>query len=331
MSRVTIIGSGSMGSAVAKILHTNGHSVVIYGIDEQEITELKVGKNTKYFPEEIMLPNFETTNILKDSLHNTEYIVLAVPSKFMDSVLNDVIQNLNSKVVLINIAKGFYPGTIIPLHTAIKDKTSDNTCVRGVVSLIGPSHAEEIVKNSITVVDAVEENIELAKEIQKLFSNHYFRVYTQTDVIGAEIGSIYKNILAIASGILYQKKYGINTRAALITRGLVEMKKYAEYNGGKLETLFGLTGIGDLIVTAFSEFSRNFSFGVLFAKQGQKALETNMTVEGLTALNAIYNNVIKANKMELPITHGLYKVIYEQVDIENMLKQLIQRDLKSEE
>ncbi|QJR44025.1 NAD(P)H-dependent glycerol-3-phosphate dehydrogenase [Mycoplasma miroungirhinis] len=327
---ITIIGSGSMGTALAKVLFNNGHNVTIYGIDNQELKELREGKNTKYFPETTYLPNFKTTNNLKEALYNTNYVVFAVPSKLMDDAFKKTIENLQSQVVLINVAKGFYPNTITPLHTEFKNLTKNNLNILGVVSLIGPSHAEEIVKDSITVVDAVDENIEIAKKVQNLFSNHYFRVYTQTDVIGAEIGSIFKNVLAIASGILYEKNYGINTRAALITRGLVEMKKYALYNGGKLETLFGLTGIGDLIVTAFSEFSRNFSFGKLYGKIGKEALNTQKTVEGLTALKAIYENVIKTNLMELPITNGLYQVIFNDYDINEMLNKLITRDLKEE-
>ncbi|MGX9395837.1 NAD(P)H-dependent glycerol-3-phosphate dehydrogenase [Mycoplasma sp. 1573] len=329
-NKITVIGSGSMGTACAKILHKNGHDVTIYGVDTTELEQLKQGKNLKYFPESIYLPNFKTTNNLKEALDKTNYVLLAVPSKFMDQVFNDVLANLNSEVMFINVAKGFYPGTIIPLHTAMKQKTANNTNVKGVVSLIGPSHAEEIVKDSITVVDSVDCDENKAKLVQQLFSNDYFRVYTQTDEIGAEIGSIYKNVLAIASGILDAKGYGINTRAALITRGLVEMRKYAEANGGKLETLFGLTGIGDLIVTAFSEFSRNFSFGKLYGQKGKEALDTKMTVEGLTALKAIYDNVISKKQMELPITEGLYKVIYEDYDLELMLKNLIKRDLKGE-
>ncbi|MCU4117089.1 NAD(P)H-dependent glycerol-3-phosphate dehydrogenase [Mycoplasma zalophi] len=327
---ITIIGSGSMGTALAKVLFNNGHNVTIYGIDSQELSELKTGKNTKYFPETTYLPCFKTTNNLQEALKNTNYVVFAVPSKFMDDVFKNTMENLSSKVILINVAKGFYPQTITPLHTQFKNLTKDNQDVLGVVSLIGPSHAEEIVKDSITVVDAVDENLEIAKKVQKLFSNNYFRVYTQKDVIGAEIGSIFKNVLAIASGILYAKNYGINTRAALITRGLVEMKKYALYNGGKLETLFGLTGIGDLIVTAFSEFSRNFSFGKLYGEIGKEALNTQKTVEGLTALKAIYDNLIKTNVMELPITNSLYQVIFNDHDINEMLNKLITRDLKDE-
>ncbi|MBN0919261.1 NAD(P)H-dependent glycerol-3-phosphate dehydrogenase [[Mycoplasma] gypis] len=329
-NKITVIGSGSMGTACAKVLHNNGHNVVVYGIDDNELNDLKNGKNLKYFPETTKLPKFNVSNNLKEALDKTDYVLLAVPSKFMDKVFEDVLANVNSNIIFINVAKGFYPGTIVPLHSAIKEKTKDNPNVLGVVSLIGPSHAEEIVKDSITVVDAVDSDINKAKKVQELFSNSNFRVYTQTDEIGAEIGSIYKNVLAIASGILYGKNYGINTRAALITRGLVEMRKYAEYNHGKLETLFGLTGIGDLIVTAFSEFSRNFSFGTLYAKEGKKALETKMTVEGLTALKTIHENIIVKNIMELPITEGLYKVIYEDYDIDKMLKLLITRDLKSE-
>lgn len=330
MAKITIIGSGAMASACGKVLFNNNHEVIIYGVNQQELKELSMGMNLKFFSKQTKIPKFNTTGDLKLALDKTDYVLLAVPSKFMNEVYSQIITNLNSDVILINVAKGFYPGTTLPLHSALEKMTEDNPKIKGVVSLIGPSHAEEIIKDCITLVCSVSHDLELAQNVQSLFSNSYFRVYSQTDVIGAEIGSIFKNILAIANGILDAKNYGINTKAALISRGISEMKKYTLYSGGKLETLLGLTGIGDLIVTAFSRYSRNFNFGYDFGKNGIKAFETSMTVEGLTALKDVYENVVSKKVIELPIIEALYKVVYKNRNFDKMLSKLLTRELKSE-
>ena len=205
--------------------------------------------------------------------------------------------------------------------------------LKAVVSLIGPSHAEEVVKRLLTVVNAVSEDEESAEAIQKLFSNDYFRVYRNTDVIGAEIGVALKNVMAIASGILEGMGQGVNARAALMTRGLAEMERYGVAFGAKPETFLGLDGVGDLIVTCTSTLSRNFTAGYEIGKDGsaENFFKTNKrTVEGIFACKVVYEEAKKHN-IDMPITNAVYGVLYEGKKPQDAIVSLMKRDLKSEE
>lgn len=328
--KISIIGSGAMGTALAKVLvDTGAKNIVIYGINSQELDDLSQGKNLRYFSKEINLPKFQTTTNLSKALDKTSYIVLAVPSKIIDTVFEDIKSNLKHEALIINASKGFYPQTELSLQEGLKRASQNNNYIRGVVSLLGPSHAEEIVKNAYTSVAAIEKDALNTVEVQQLFSNRYFRVYRQNDEIGAEVGGAYKNILAIASGILNGKKMGINTIAALLTRGLNEAQKLALILGAKSDTLLGLTGVGDLIVTALSPLSRNYNFGYDFAINSHNALQTTNTVEGLTALEAVLR-IAKNRQIELPIAELLYQVIYHNLDITQAIEIAWKRPLKEE-
>ncbi len=329
--KITIIGSGALGTSLAKVLVDAGHkNVVVYGIDAAELKDLENGYNTKYFPKTTKLPKLKTESNLKDALADASYVVTAVPSFTMKKVIEDIQENMNSQFLLINGSKGFFPGSTLSLHEGMTLATKGNDNVRGVVSLIGPSHAEEIVKEAPTTICAVDFNEEAAKEVQELFRTNYFRVYVQTDVKGAEVGAAYKNVLAIAAGIIVEEGMGINTLAGLLTRGLNEMLVFAKTVGGKEKTVIGLTGVGDLIVTAMSDHSRNRQFGRSFVREGsEKALSTNKTVEGLVALKNIYE-IGKAENLELPIVYSLYSIIYEGEKLDDLQKEFWNRDLKPE-
>ncbi|WP_412031310.1 NAD(P)H-dependent glycerol-3-phosphate dehydrogenase [Metamycoplasma buccale] len=327
-NKIAVIGSGAMGTACAMILAENKHDVIIYGIDKEEINQLKVGKNTKYFDEETYLPHFNTTLNLIEALDNANYVLLAVPTKFMPNVYKDVIANLNTDAIIINVSKGFWPNTTFSMHEGLAKYSEQKKHIKGIVSLIGPSYATEIVKRTITLVSAVDNNKNNVKLVQKLFSNKYFRVYGQNDIKGAETGAIFKNMLAIANGMLEGLGYKINTQAALITRGLQEMIAYCKYVGGKLKTLFGLTGVGDLILTSLSENSRNYTYGKNFFKN--KTIDTNITVEGLQSIKIIYENIIVKKILDLPIIEALYQIIYNQRDVYDTINDLLSRKLKNE-
>lgn len=329
-NKIAIIGSGALSTALGKVLFDSGEkNIIIYGVDKGELESLAIGKNTKYFPETVNLPHFKTTSNISEALDGATHVVLAVPSKLMNIVFENVLNNLNSNVLIINGSKGFYPGLGTSLHEGLMITSKNNQFVRGVVSLIGPSHAEEIVLALPTIVASVDYNKELCEEVQMLFNNDYFKVYVQTDVKGAEVGAAYKNVLAIASGISWGLGYGVNTEAALLTRGLAEMLRFNKAMGGQVETIIGLTGIGDLIVTATSDLSRNFTFGKEFAKNGRVALETNKTVEGLVALDYI-NSIGKEKGLELPIVYYLYELIHNPDKKDDIIKKLWSRSLKQE-
>ncbi len=329
--KITIIGSGALGTSLAKVLIDAGHkNVVVYGINKNELNELKNGFNTNYFPKTTKIPKINTESNLSLALMDASYVVTAVPSFTMKKVIEDIQVKMNSRFLLINGSKGFFPDSSLSLHEGIDLATKDNKDIRGVVSLIGPSHAEEIIKEAPTTICAVDLNKELAQEVQELFNTSYFRVYVQTDVKGAEVGAAYKNVLAIAAGIIVEEGMGINTLAGLLTRGLNEMLIFANAVGGQEKTVIGLTGIGDLIVTAMSDHSRNRQFGRSFVREGaKKSLNTNKTVEGLVALKNIYK-IGKENNLELPIAYSLYEIIYNGANLLDLKKDFWNRELKSE-
>jgi glycerol-3-phosphate dehydrogenase (NAD(P)+) len=204
--------------------------------------------------------------------------------------------------------------------------------LKAVVSLIGPSHAEEVVIRLLTVVNAVSDDEEAASLIQKTFSNNYFRVYRNTDVIGAEIGVAVKNVIALASGILSGLGYGDNARAALMTRGLAEISRYGLFFGAKAETFLGLTGVGDLIVTCTSVHSRNYQAGLIIGQFDTAKIfwDTNeKTVEGVNAVKVVYEEALR-NKIDMPITEQVYKVLYEGAKPSESINILMSRELKAE-
>lgn len=329
--KILIIGSGALGTAFANILIDGGHdNVLIYGIDKQELEDLSKGKNLKHFPNNKKLHKIKTSNNFKEAMKEVSFIVLALPSLVMPKVIEDINKHLNSKdVVVISGSKGFWPNSELPIHQGIQNNLENNPNIKGVVSIFGPSYAEELINKSLTNVCAVSKSENIAKIAQELFTNEYFKIYVQTDVIGAEVGAIYKNILAIGAGILHVKGFKINTIAAYITRGIKEMSVFNDYLGGSFSTIIGLTGLGDLLLTAMSDLSRNRSFGISFVKNKKLAMESNTTLEGLYALK-IVEKIRKKENIYLPIVSCLYQVIYENQDIDKAIPILWNRILKNE-
>ena len=319
MKNITIIGSGALGSAFANVLFDANpkNNILIYGIDEKELQDIEKGRNTKYF-NDIVFNKFKTSNDLNFALKAADYIVLALPSIAIDSVIKSIEQNIEKEVLIINGCKGFYPNTELPLHEGILDRIKSNKKIRWLVSISGPSFAIEIIKKSLTSVAVIGYDKNQTIEVQKLFNNNYFKLYIQNDVIGSEVGGIYKNILAIGSGILNQLGYKINTLASYLTRGVKEMATFNKFMGGKEKTIYGLTGLGDLILTATDTNSRNFQFGMSFIK---KEINKNATVEGLTALK-IVEKIRFENNLNLPICLALYNIIYNNSNVELEIQKL---------
>jgi glycerol-3-phosphate dehydrogenase (NAD(P)+) len=265
-------------------------------------------------------------------IHDAELILLAVPSIVIEETLQKAVAELDHPVLIINVAKGFHPISHKRLSVVIEE-TVPASERKAVVSLIGPSHAEEVILRMLTAINAVSEDEAAAEQVQELFSNHYFRVYRNTDVIGAEIGVAVKNIMAIASGILEGIGQGDNARAALMTRGLAEMSRFGIALGGKKDTYLGLDGVGDLIVTCTSRHSRNFMAGYAIGRAGdaKSFLETNTkTVEGISACRIVHEEAEKRN-ISMPITDQVYQVLFEGKKPSDAIDDLMRRDLKSEE
>ena len=327
---VTILGSGAWGSALAQVLADNGISVHLWGIDTQGIDEFNAHHtNSRYFGDIVFNDEIDATTDLS-VVNQSDVILFAVPAAAIASVAKNVATILDHDVIAINVAKGFDPDTHQCLSEVIEN-TLGNHC-RAMVALVGPSLAIEVAKRLLTSVAAVSTNANAAITVQKLFSNDYFRVYTSYDIIGSEAGVAIKNILAIASGILTGLGQGDNARAALMTRGLVEMRRYGVAMGGEPDTYFGLTGIGDLIVTCTSNSSRNFSAGLQIGKDNtaKHFWATNTkTVEGAKACKIVYEEA-KRRGISMPITTEVYQVLYENKKPSDAINDLMRRQLKSE-
>lgn len=329
--KIVVVGSGSWGSALAQVLADNQQDVIIYSINKQQVEDINnLHQNPSILPNVMLNPSLKATldiNVVKDA----DVIVLSVPSFAIVDIVKEINKLVNKKVIVVNTAKGFHPETSNRLSIEIRNNM-DKDKLSSVVSLIGPSHAEEVGVRLLTLINAVSLNIEDAKKIQSLFSNEYFRVYTSNDELGCELGVALKNIYALCSGIATGLGFGDNTRAALMTRGLSEMNRYVLSEGGKIETLLGLCGVGDLIVTCTSIHSRNFKAGQEIGKENdaQRFLKENTkTVEGINACKFLYP-LAKKKGIELPIVEKIYDILFNNLKPSEAVKQLMMRDLKNE-
>ncbi len=329
--KISVLGSGSWGCALAQILVKNGHEVVLWGIDESEVSDINENHmNSRYFKDVQLDLRLKATSDLS-MIHNSEAVLLAVPSIAIDDVMSKAEKYCENPFYVINVAKGFHPVTHERMSEVIKKAVSKEK-LKDVISLIGPSHAEEVVIGLLTCVNAVCENEDSARVIQELFSNDVFRVYRNTDVIGAEIGVALKNVMAIASGVLTGLGQGDNARAALMTRGLAEIARYGVALGGKPETYLGLDGVGDLIVTCTSFHSRNFTAGLEIGKadSADEFLNNNKkTVEGIRCAKVVYEEA-KKRGISMPITNEVYRVLFEGKKPSLAMSELMNRELKAE-
>lgn len=331
---VSIFGSGTWGTALAQVLTDNGHDVLIYGINQNQVDDININHlNSFYFGSEVHLNTHikATTNIL-EAIAFSDIFVISVPTAAMRSLLSEINKNLSKKALFVNTAKGFDTEKVMRISDVIRESIAKNHLL-GVVSLIGPSHAEEVVVRMLTMITATSLDLAHASTVQGLFANDYLRVYTQIDEVGAELGVAYKNAIALASGALAGLGYGDNARAALITRGLAEMVRFGTHFGGDMATYMGLTGLGDLIVTCNSRHSRNFQAGFQIGQDDSATkfmAENTKTVEGVRTTKIIHE-VAKNLSIKTPIIDAIYSVIYEQKRPSETIKLLMNRPLKSED
>ena len=331
--KVAILGSGTWGTALAQVLADNGQEVVLYGNQITQVDDINNNhRNSFFFGNDIVLPeSLKATTNLKEAVHDKDIILISIPTAAYRSVLNDVSKVIEKPVIIINTAKGFDTEKNIRISDLIRECIPEEKRT-AIVSLIGPSHAEEVIVRDLTCVCSVSLDIEAATLVAELFSNDYFRVYTNQDEVGSEIGVAMKNAIAIASGILEGLGFGDNARAALCTRGLAEIVRFGKYSGGKAGTYLGLTGLGDLIVTCYSFHSRNFTAGMQIGKDDgvENFFRTNTkTVEGIRTIKVIYQMAKEAN-IELPIIESLYRIVYEGEKPSKEIKILMNRPIKGE-
>ncbi len=329
--RIGILGSGSWGTALAQVLSDNGNEVLLYGVVASEIEDINVNhRNSAFFGDAPVNEGVRATLDISDIADYNDIIVVAVPTKFIADALEKAKPYVSENTVIVNVSKGFEQKTNKRMSDCIRDALSDAS-YRGFASLIGPSHAEEVILRKLTMLCAVSLDKSIAEELQVVFSNNYLRVYVTSDEIGAEYGVAIKNVIAIASGMLEGIGYGDNAKAALITRGLQEMIRYGTSKGGSQSTFFGLTGVGDLIVTCFSPHSRNYRAGLLIGKADSvSALEGNAsTVEGVNSCKSVYEDAEKSG-IEMPIVSAVYRVLFMGTKPSDEVEAIMNRPLKSE-
>lgn len=329
MKKMCVLGAGSWGTALSMVLANNGHNVSLWTLDENQKEKINSSKtNEKYLPNIILPNNIEVTCDLKESIANAQIIVLATPSQSIRSICKNIKEYITDEQILVNASKGLERETGLRISEVVDSEIKDSRFV----VLSGPSHAEEVALNLPTTVTVASKSISDAEIVQELFNNKNFRVYTNTDIIGVELGGTLKNIIAFGAGVSDGLGYGDNTKSALITRGISEMKKLGVKLGANIETFSGLSGIGDLIVTCTSTHSRNRKAGMLIG-QGYSLEETlkivDMVVEGVVATEVTYN-VAQQLDIDMPITNAIYSILYNNVPAKEAVESLMSRDSKSE-
>ena len=325
--RITIIGAGSWGTALAMVLADNEHEVRLWGHNQNQIDEInQFHTNKKYLPN-IQLPEgIKGYASLEQALEDVDTIVLSVPTKAYREVLGNIAKLAKNPLTVVHVSKGIEPDSLLRISEMIEEVSSP-TWLKDIVVLSGPSHAEEVSLRHPTTVAVSSKNMKAAEYVQDLFINQNFRVYTNPDLIGVEIGGALKNIIALAAGITDGLGYGDNAKAALMTRGLAEISRLGTAMGANPLTFSGLTGIGDLIVTCTSVHSRNWRAGNMLGK-GQKLEEVlenmGMVVEGVRTTKAAYQ-LAKKYDVNMPITEALYHVLFDEQDVKAAVDQLMTR------
>jgi glycerol-3-phosphate dehydrogenase (NAD(P)+) len=332
LHRIAIIGAGSFGSALA-LLSSRGMNDVRLWAHSKEVAEGVKGEfeNKIYLPGFHLFTRIEATNELAVALENTDIVVLAVPSHVCRDVLQQMRPNLKPEMTLVSATKGLEIETGMRVEEIVQDVFRGQTAP-SYVALSGPSFARDVAKNDPCAVVAASRSPEAAARVQEALSLGRFRIYTNDDVTGVEIGGAVKNVMAIAAGVTAGLGLGASSAAALITRGIAEMTRLAVAMGGRAETLAGLSGLGDLMLTCFGELSRNRRVGVELG-QGRKLpdilREMREVAEGVKTARATHGLAAKYNA-ETPIATGVYQLLYENKTPQGLMSELMDRPLRRE-
>ena len=327
--KIGVLGAGSWGTALAVLLHENGHEVTLWSIDKLEVAMIDEKREQVEKLPGVRIPDrIAVTNDVESSVAGKDILVMAVPSIFIRSTSKMIAPYVKEGQLIVNVAKGIEEETLMNMTDIIEDEIKQARV--GVLS--GPSHAEEVGRRIPTTVVAGAHDKKTAEEIQEAFMSPVFRVYTSPDMVGIELGAALKNVIALAAGIVDGLGLGDNTKAALSTRGIAEITRLGLAMGGRFETFIGLSGIGDLIVTCTSNHSRNHNAGYLIGqgKSYQEAMdEVKMVVEGVYSAKAALALAKKYN-VEVPITEQVNQVLFEGRSAKDAVTSLLMRNRTSE-
>lgn len=327
--KICVLGAGSWGTALAVLMADQGMEVSLWHRKEEVAAQLRDKReNSKYLPGTTLSSGIAPTSHLNEAIEGSEVVVLAVPSHSIREICAKIKPFVHADQYIVNVAKGLEEGSYLRLSQVINDELSYNN----VFVLSGPSHAEEVAKKLPTTVVISGEEREKCEYLQDLFSTPTFRVYTNPDMIGVELGGALKNIIALGAGISDGLGYGDNSKAALMTRGIAEISRLGKILGAKTETFAGLAGIGDLIVTCTSMHSRNRRAGIQLG-QGERLDEVldsiGMVVEGVRATKVASELALKY-ECEMPITQGLNKILFEDANPKDVVTEIMTRSSKHE-
>ncbi len=330
MNKIGVIGAGSWGTALAVSLSNKGHRVRIWDIDKTHLQELRANReNTRYLPGVKFCDRLVPVDTVKEALEDADTVLFSAPAQHFRSALESAIPYISKDMIIVNVAKGIEQKTLMRMSEIAKELGQ----YANYAVLSGPSHAEEVGRAMPTTVVAASENHDIAVAVQEMFSTDFLRIYTGTDVIGVELGGALKNIIALGAGISDGLGFGDNAKAAMMTRGIAEMKRLGVRMGADVNTFAGLTGIGDLIVTCTSMHSRNRRCGIMIGEgmnPDEAVKKVGMVVEGMFTAEAAYE-LAKRHDVEMPITNEIYKLIKGQITGREAVANLMRRDKKPED
>ncbi|NJD55430.1 MAG: NAD(P)-dependent glycerol-3-phosphate dehydrogenase [Nitrospirae bacterium] len=328
MSYIAVIGAGSWGTTLACLLQEKEYDVTLWAFEKEVADEITgSGTNRVYFPGEELPGGLKATSSLEEALRNARYILNVVPTQFARSVFREAAAYIHSESIIISASKGIEQGTLLTVSEILHEVTG-----RQVAALSGPSFAKEVIRKYPTAVTLAAEDLDTGLLLQEIFNTSYFRVYTHADIIGVELGGALKNVIAIASGISDGLGLGHSARAALITRGLVEISRLGRAMGADPMTFSGLSGLGDLVLTCTGPLSRNYSVGVNLGKGmklGEILASTRSVAEGVATSLSAYE-LARKKDVEMPIIEQVHEVLYHDKDPETAVLNLMNRALKSE-
>ncbi len=330
--RLGVVGAGSWGTALANLLACKGYAIDLWVFEPEVCRQIeKQHENKVFLPGVTLSENLKPTNDLSRVVAAKDLVLVVVPSHVMRTVVGEMADRLDPATLLVTASKGIENQTHLTMNGVILD-VLQGWPERQLAVVSGPSFAKEVARKAPTVVTAASTDMATAEKVQSVFVTPYFRVYTNTDVVGVEIGGAIKNVIAIAAGVIDGLGLGLNTRAALITRGLTEIQRLGRRMGADPRTLAGIAGVGDLILTCTGDLSRNHTVGKKIGEGlslEEILAEMRMVAEGVKTAKSVYNLSRKLG-VEMPICQAMYAILYEDLPPEKAVYRLMTRDLKQE-